>query len=300
MQIETFLITHEGKICPAVGLGDRASSDGAGAACDVIQQTIRKTGWIAVEFDQDRHEIALTFRAMEMAEKAVTAVCALLLIPKLHSVILKYDLHGSQSECLSNGSAASIRIMEIAKSVEDLRRKYEFFASAKDPEFLFQEGGSEAQRLGGLLKVWRESMGVFSATTIPLLREFGLLSRTLLIEPNNGNGQGGKFTYIGRDFTVYGANWPDEGIGMPVEQQFDSGYGAWVSKALAVMRETGHPQYEHVDARIRRPNGEHRRSRYKCLRTYWRDSNNHPIIMTNSLITPNVDIPLIPVQSSVV
>lgn len=299
MHIETFLITNDGKSCPAVGLRDGATGETAGAGCDVIQQTVRQTGWIGVEYDRDRQEIALTFQAMEMADKAVTAVCALLLIPKLNLVTLKYDLHGAQSEALPNGSDASMRIMEIAKAAEDLRRKYEFFAAAKDPEILFQEGGAEAQRLAGLLKVWRDSMGVFSNTTIPLLREFGLLSRTLLIEPTNLDNSG-KFTFIGQDFTVYGANWPEEGVGMPVEQQFDSGYGAWVAKALTVMRETRLPQYEHIDARIRRPNGEHRRSRYKCLRTYWRDRNNNPILMTNSLITPHVDIPLLPVQSSVV
>ncbi len=299
MNIETFLITHDGKICPAAGLSDRVLSDDAGTGCDVIEQTVRKTGWIGVEFDRDRQEILLTFRAMEMAEQAVTAVCALLLIPSLNRVILKYDFIGTKSECLSNGSAASMRLMEIAKSAEELRLQYEFFASAKDPNLLFKREETDARRLGALLKVWRESMGIFNENTVPLLKEFGLLSRTLLIEPT-GQGHAGKFTFIGQDFTVYGANWPEEGIGMPVDQQFDSGYGVWVAKALAVIRETGHPQYEHVDARIRRPNGEQRRSRYKCLRTFWRDSNNHPILMTNSLITPNVDIPLLPVQSSVV
>ncbi len=299
MHTETFLITNDGKCCPAVGLHSDVPGDSEGAGCDVLQQTVRKTGWIAVQYKRDSQEIRLTFRAMEMTEQAVTAVCALLLIPRLNAVVLEYDFHGSQSEFHPDGSTASMRVMDIARSAEELRRKYEFFASAKDPEVLLREGDLEARRLGGLLKVWRESMGVFSETTIPLLKELGLLSRTLLIEPI-GSSQSSKFTYIGKDFTVYGADWPEEGVGTPVEQQFDSGYGAWVAKALTVMRETGHPQYEHIDARIRRPNGEQRRSRYKCLRTFWRDSNNHPVLMTNSLITPHVDIPLLPVQSSVV
>ena len=299
MRKESFLITNDGKRCPVVGIPTQSPDDGARAVYDVIHQAVRDKGWIGVDYSHAREEIKLTFRAMEMAEHAVTAVCALLLIPRLKSVILKYDFHGWHNEAHPDGASASIRIMEIAKSADELRRKYEFFATAKDPELLFQEDGDEARRLGGLLKVWRDSMGVFNAATIPLLKDFGLLSRTLLIEPV-GKTHGSKFTYIGQDFTVYGDTWPHEGIGLPVEQQFDSGYGAWVSKALTVIRETGHPQYEHVDARIRRPNGENRRSRYKCLRTFWRDSNNHPILMTNSLISPNVDIPLLPVQSSVV
>ncbi|WP_282608316.1 hypothetical protein [Pelagibius sp. Alg239-R121] len=299
MRKESFLITNDGKRCPVVGHGARQSDEEAPTEFDAIHHAVREKGWIGVDYSVSRAEIKLTFRAMEMADEAVTAVCALLLIPKLKTVVLKYEFHGWHDERLTDGASASMRIMEIAQSAEQLRRKYEFFASAKDPYILFSERGAEARRLSNLLKVWRESMGVFNATTIPLLREFGLLSRTLLIEPANKN-DSGKFTFIGNDFTVYGTAWPHEGIGLPVEQQFDSGYGAWVAKALAVMRQTGLPQYEHIDARIRRPTGENRRSRYKCLRTFWRDENNHPILMTNSLISANVDIPLLPVQSSVV
>ncbi len=299
MHNESFLITSNGKRCPVIGHSAYQSGGEARAISDAVDHAVREKGWIGVDFSEAREEIKLTFRAMDMAEEAVTAACALLLIPKLKSVVLKYHFHGWTFEKHLDGSSASLRVMEIAQSAEQLRRRSEFFAAAKDPEVLFREEDNEAQRLGKLLRTWRDSTGVFNDTTIPLLREFGLLSRTLLIEPVNDNGSG-KFTFIGDDFTVYGRSWPQEGIGQPVEQQFDSGYGVWVAKALAVMRESGLPQYEHVDARIRRPNGEYRRSRYKCLRTLWRDSNNHPILMTNSLITQNVDIPLMPVQSTVV
>ncbi len=299
MHNESFLITNNGKRCPVIGHSAYSSSGSGRAVSDAVDHAVREKGWIGVDFSEAREEIKLTFRAMDMAEEAVTAACALLLIPKLKSVVLKYDFHGWTFEKHLDGSSASLRVMEIAQSAEQLRRRSEFFAAAKDPEILFREKGEEARRLGNLLRTWRESAGVFSAKTIPLLREFGLLSRTLLIEPSDSKGSG-KFTFIGDDFTVYGKSWPQEGIGQPVEHQFDSGYGIWVAKALAVIRESGMPQYEHVDARIRRPNGEYRRSRYKCLRTLWRDSNNHPILMTNSLISQNVDIPLMPVQSTVV
>ncbi|TQV79231.1 hypothetical protein [Denitrobaculum tricleocarpae] len=299
MHNESFLITNNGKRCPVIGHSAFSSSGSGRAVSDAVDHAVREKGWIGVDFSEAREEIKLTFRAMDMAEEAVTAACALLLIPKLKSVVLKYDFHGWTFEKHLDGSSASLRVMEIAQSAEQLRRRSEFFAAAKDPEILFREKGEEARRLSNLLRTWRESAGVFSAKTIPLLREFGLLSRTLLIEPSDGKGSG-KFTFIGDDFTVYGKSWPQEGIGQPVEHQFDSGYGIWVAKALAVIRESGMPQYEHVDARIRRPNGEYRRSRYKCLRTLWRDNNNHPILMTNSLISQNVDIPLMPVQSSVV
>lgn len=299
MHNESFLITNTGRRCPVIGHGARQANGSGRAISDAVDHAVREKGWIGVDFSEAREEIKLTFRAMDMAEEAVTAACALLLIPKLRSVVLKYHFRGWTFEKHLDGASASLRVMEIAQAAEQLRRRSEFFAAAKDPEMLFREPGDEARRLGNLLKAWRESTGVFTCKTIPLLKDFGLLSRTLLIEPVKDNGCG-KFTFIGEDFTVYGKSWPQEGIGQPVEQQFDSGYGVWVAKALAVMRESGLPQYEHVDARIRRPSGEYRRSRYKCLRTLWRDANNHPILMTNSLISPNVDIPLVPVQSTVV
>jgi hypothetical protein len=295
MREESFLITNDGKRCRMLDSNVREPGNDSRAR----SAPIFHAGWIGVDFSETRQEIKLTFHAMEISDEAVTAACTLLLIPMLKSVVLEYDFYRWVSESYSDGSSASIRVMEIVKAATALKRKNEFFAAAKDPESLFRETESEGQRLGALLKVWRESMGAFTSTTIPVLKEFGLLSRTLLIEPVRKT-DSGKFTFIGNDFTVYGRNWPHEGIGLSVEDQYDSSYGAWVSKALKVMRETGMPQYEHIDARIKRPNGEVRRSRYKCLRTHWRDVNNYPILMTISLISPNIDIPLLPVQSTVV
>lgn len=299
MSEESFLITNQGKRCRALQHDVERLIDYPRAEFDIIEYAMRNMGWIRVDYSLERQQIVLTFKALAVTEEALTAACTLLLVPKLSMVILKYDFYGWLEETYPDGSAAGIRIMEIAQSAAQARRQTEFFAVAKDPDALLQEPDAESQRLGDLLRVWQTTRGRFTPKTIPLLEQLNLLSRTLLIEPD-GETKCGKFTFIGSGFTVYGENWPQEGIGVSVEEQFDSGYGQWVAKALRVIRETGIPQYEHVDARIRTPSGAAQRSRYKCLRTLWRDENSYPIMMTTSVITQDVDIPLFPVSATVV
>ena len=54
------------------------------------------------------------------------------------------------------------------------------------------------------------------------------------------------------------------------------------------------PWYAHIDACITMPEQEARRSRYKCLKTPWTNSRGDRVLMITSVLTPDVDIPLVP------
>jgi hypothetical protein len=286
------LIDHQGRFLPADRSGLETELAYPYSDFDIFEFAIRQAGWLELRCEPDETQAHLRFDCFSLADKALTAAGAFLLKPKLNDVSFRYHLCGEQFERFTDGIQASRRLLRLWKISCTALRPPTVICQARDANDLHAQKHPAAKRLSRLLDLWREKNGVFDQDIVPFLRRHELLDRTLLIEPAS-NGEDVVFTFIGRGFTLYGPDWPQTGIGQAVNRQPDPSYGQWAAKSAAVIMASGVPQFEEISARIRTPHGWPRRSRYKCLRLLWQTTAGHPVVMTTSLLTPDVDVPLV-------
>jgi hypothetical protein len=93
---------------------------------------------------------------------------------------------------------------------------------------------------------------------------------------------------------MYGERWPHEAIGSSFLDQPDKVYAARAAESCRKAIGSAAPWYAHIDACISMPEQEARRSRYKVLKTPWQRSCGARVLMITSVLTTDVDIPLVP------
>ena len=250
----------------------------------IVELAVRENGWVYVLNESDWGRMAIRFDCRSVRSQARLAAGAVMLRRPLSEVRLSYHLCGDNEEVFTDGITASRRLIHLWQAAEVLQPE-RVNCRALNPDWLYVQDDAASEKLRQVLECWRSKNGVLDDTVVPYLRRIGVLQRTLLIEPVPG-GDDGVFTYIGDGFTLYGPEWPQQGIGQPVGAQPDPDYGAWAAKAFKVMMASGLPQFEQVSAQIRSPRDPARRSDYKCLRTLWRTAAGDPVMMTNSFLTP--------------
>lgn len=259
---------------------------------DIADYAIRNLGWVEVHADRDGGEIQLRFRALTVAYEAVLAAHELLSAHDWQNVLLTYDLFGWISESHSDGRAAAHRLTVIVKAVLDFFRHPTYTAKEVGVASLLRDTTPAGRRLASVLGLWRGRSGELPDDLARYMRDGGLLPRVMLIDVESGDAVG-RFRYVGHGFTVYGAAWPHEAIGRRIEDQPDTQYGARVKQSCMRAMRTGGPLFEHVDASIAQPGMEPTRSRYKCLKTLWQTARGQNVLMITSVLTPDIEVPLI-------
>ena len=290
---ERFLIDDRGMRCDALPETVEFLLDYPDADFDIVDYAVRNLGWIEVSTNRKSGKIHAQFRTLTVSFGAVSALYELLSVAPWKAVILEYDLFGWISETYEDGPSARARLSYIVQSVVEFLRHPPFTSVEKSPACLYGEDTPESKTLASVLGIWQDCSGRLPEDLTRRMREIGVLPRLVLLDVEPP-GFAGRFRYIGSGFTLYGDRWPREAVGRSFREQPDEAYAARVAESCMKTIQSAEPGYSHVDACIGVPEQEPRRSRYKCLKTLWRSSRGEQVLMITSVLTPDVDIPLVP------
>ena len=290
---EHFLIDEQGRLCEAVPEVVEALLDYPDADFDIADYAMRNIGWIQISLNQPEGRIAAKFRSLTVSFGAISALYALLSNSDWKNIRFDYDLFGWMTETYQDNGKACAALHVIVRSVIEFYYHPPYTSVEKNPALLHEEGAGDSNMLASVLGLWQERSGVIADDLTRQMREIGILPRLMLIGVDS-SGSDGRFQYIGSGFTVYGDRWPQEAIGQNIQEQPDKAYAARVAESCMMAALSAEPRYTHVDASIAVPGQDHRRSRYKCLKTPWTNARGDRVLMITSVLTPDVDIPLIP------
>jgi hypothetical protein len=290
---EQFLIDEQGRRCEAVPDMVEMLLDYPDPDFDITAYAVRNLGWIEISQDRPAGRIAAKFRSLTVSFGAVSALYQILSDPVWTEIRFEHELFGWMTDTYTSNHAASAALHGIVQSVIDFYHHPPYTSLEKSPASLHDENSAESKTLATVLDFWRERGGDIPDDLTPRLRDIGILPRLVLVEANP-SGDGDRFQYIGSAFTMYGAQWPHEAVGRSIMEQPDKVYAARVAESSKQVIGSSAPWYAHIDASIAMPEQEPRRSRYKCLKTPWRRPCGTQVLMITSVLTTDVDIPLIP------
>jgi hypothetical protein len=290
---EHHLIDEQGRLCEAVPRAVEMLLDYPDADFDITAYAVRNLGWIEISLDRPAGRIEAKFRSLTVAFGAVSALYALLSNSDWKTIRFEYDLFGWMTETYEDSGTACAALHVIVQSVINFFHHPPYTTVEKNPACLRQEDAGGSKMLASVLDLWQERAGKMVDDLTHKMREIGILPRLMLIGVDS-SGSDGRFQYIGSGFTIYGDRWPREAIGRNIREQPDRAYAARVAESCMRAALSTEPSYAHVDACIGMPGQDHRRSRYKCLKTPWTNSRGDRVLMITSVLTPDVDIPLIP------
>ena len=290
---EHLLIDEQGRLCEAVPEVVEMLLDYPNADFDITAYAVRNLGWIEISLDRPAGRIEAKFRSLTVSFGAVSALYALLSNSDWKTIRFEYDLFGWMTETYQDSGAACAALHVVVQSVIKFFHHPPYTSVEKNPACLREEDAGGSKMLASVLDLWRERSGEIADDVTHRTREIGILPRLMLIGMDS-SGSDGRFQYIGSGFTVYGDRWPREAIGRNIHEQPDRAYAARVAESCKMAALGSEPRYTHVDACIGMPGQDLRRSRYKCLKTPWTNSRGDRVLMITSVLTPDVDIPLIP------
>ncbi len=290
---EHILIDEQGRLCEGVPELIEMLLDYPNADFDITAYAVLNLGWIEVSLDRPAGRIEAKFRSLTVSFGAVSALYALLANSDWKTIRFEYDLFGWMTETYEDSGKARTALHVVVKSVIDFFHHPPYTAVEKNPASLHEEDTAASKTLASVLEFWREHGGRIPEDLTPKLRDIGILPRLVLVEADPSEGAG-RFQYIGSAFTMYGERWPREAVGRNFLEQPDKTYAARVAESCRKAIGTSAPWYAHIDACIAMPEQEPRRSRYKCLKTPWTDSRGDRVLMITSVLTSDVDIPLVP------
>jgi hypothetical protein len=289
---ERVLIDDQGHLCGALPEVVEMLLDYPDADFDITAYAVRNLGWIEISLDQPAGKIEAKFRALTVSFGALSGLYALLSNSDWKAIQFEYDLFGWMTETYDDSGTASAALRVVVRSVIDFFHHPPYTAVEKNPASLHEEDNAASKTLASVLEFWRERGGRIPENLTAKLRDIGILPRLMLIDVDS-SGSAGRFQYIGSGFTIYGDRWPREAIGQNIQEQPDQAYAARVVDSCMMAALSSSPSYTHVDACIAMPEQKPRRSRYKCLKTPWTNSRGDRVLMITSVLTPDVDIPLI-------
>ena len=289
---EHFLIDEQGRQCEALPEAVEMLLDYPDADFDIAGYAVRNLGWIEVRMDPQSGTIRADFRALTVAYGALNALHALLSKQAWTEIRFDYDLFGWMTEAYGDSRTARAALEFIVQNVIEFFQHPPYTSVEKSPGLLQAEDATGSKMLASVLDLWQERSGRIANDVTHRLREIGILPRLMLINVDSA-GEDARFRYIGAGFTVYGDRWPRDAIGRNIQEQPDEAYGARVAESCIMAAQSSQPSYSHVDACIGVPGHDPRRSRYKCLKTPWRNSHGGRVLMITSVLTPDVDIPLV-------
>ena len=290
---ERYLIDDRGMRCDALPETVAFLLDYRDADFDIVDYAVRNLGWIDVSTDRESAKIHARFRTLTVTFGAVSALYELLSTAPWEAVSLEYELFGWISETYEDGPSACARLSYIVQSVVEFLRHPPYTSVEKGAACLYGEDAPDSKMLASVLGYWQDCSGRLPEDLTHKMREIGILPRLMLVDVDS-SGSDGRFRYIGSGFTLYGEHWPQDAIGRSIQEQPDRAYAARVTESCMRVAQSSEPGYSHVDACIGVPEQEPRRSRYKCLKTPWRSSRGTQVLMITSVLTPDVDIPLVP------
>ncbi len=290
---ERVLIDEQGRLCEALPEAVEMLLDYPDADFDIAAYAVRNLGWIEISMDRPAGRIEAKFRSLTVSFGAVSALYALLSDSDWKTIRFEYDLFGWMTETYEDSGRACAALHVVVQSVIKFFHHPPYTAVEKNPASLREEDAGGSKMLASVLDLWREHGGQIPEDLTAKLRDIGILPRLVLVDADT-SASAGRFQYIGSAFTMYGERWPHEAVGRNFLEQPDKMYAARAAESCRKAIGSSAPWYAHIDACITMPEQEARRSRYKCLKTPWTNSRGDRVLMITSVLTSDVDIPLVP------
>jgi len=139
------------------------------------------------------------------------------------------------------------------------------------------------QQLAPLLAVWHLLGGRGPDRLAEVLEPLGLLDRAAIVRNPRGSDRL-VFEHRGKAFTFYQPCWNLLAMGRDVEDQPDRVYGAHTARCYREVFAEDAPRFEAVEALIRTPGREIRRSRFERLILPWKTPSDERVATGISLV----------------
>lgn len=203
-------------------------------------------------------------------------------------VFMLYYLGGWTEEYRLDGRTAAERIREIGAAAGGDGQRQPFLSADKNFDALFDQ--DRHHRLAQVADLWRAVEGKFDKSIPVHLAGIGFLDRTIISTLADHSSL--IVQHCGLGYGHYDGSTYRRLIGQRVENQPDRSYGEWVATTYRAVITTQLPQFADIDAIIRHPERDLRRSRYQRLILPWKKRNGQVILTSTSLLNPDINIPL--------
>lgn len=195
-------------------------------------------------------------------------------------LLISYLQNAWQHEVLRSAHEAMLRLEDLVFATSTWRPSSTYLVQ-RHPLVLRQHSALES--LGPLLAIWHVTGGLWTDRLRDLLTALNLLDRAILLH-NPAGGDRLVFDHRGTSFSFYPPSWNRLAIGRDIEDQPDRDYGARTAHTYREVLGDGEPRFEAVDAVIRDPGHDVRRSRYDRLILPWRTSENERFLTGVSVL----------------
>ncbi len=284
-----FLINAQGKSCLLFQDRRRKVVEGLPSAqkppvdLPMIEMAIHEEGWVAVEVDGDSGETEISLDVSKIAPNALIGAGNMLISQPTGPVRLRcFGADWTETVFKAGSEAAAGLLQAVSAGMDDVGRQ-RFTTNHVDFSSLEADQKDACVSLFNLFEFWRDRAFAFDTSVLDFLRAQGLFERSTLVEPDSGT-LGGVFLFTGPGFKLYGSDWPQHSMGLPVTEQPDPIYGRWVGQTYERLFRSNAPEMVQVDATIMSyPLHAPRRS-YICARLPWTAGEQRLILSASVLL----------------
>lgn len=262
------LIDDKGETWPAGAVAVRQRLGHDPSQFDPVGYAVRNLGFALVR--QRGRSIHLSLRPALVTPATLGALFYRLAEAMPERLLLSYLQRNWQHEVIRSAHEAMLRLEDLVYTGSTWR-PHSAYLVQRHPLVLRKH--SALQSLGPLLAVWHLTGGLWTDRLRDLLMALNLLERAVVLRNPTG-GDRLVFDHRGASFSFYPPCWNLLAIGRDLEDQPDREYGIRTAQSYREALGDGQPRFEAVDAVIRAPGKEVRRSRYDRLILPWRTSDN--------------------------
>lgn len=184
-------------------------------------------------------------------------------------LVLSYLGRDWQHEVVGNAHEAMLRVEDLVASSAGWHPGAGYTVQRHS---LVMRRHPSLQELAPLLAVWHLAAGRSPCPLPEVLGRLGFLNRSVIVRNPARSGRM-VFEHRGKSFTFYQPCWNLLAMGRDVEDQPDLDYGKHTARCYREAFAEDAPRFESIDAVIRTPGREVRRSRFDRLILPWRMPN---------------------------
>jgi hypothetical protein len=248
---------------------------------DLARYAVRNLGYVLLELSAAPDGLLIIeFRVILVKPRALLEAARFIESKAADSPLkLRYLLADWTEESFQSAAAAIVRIEELLGSGV-LDRRMHVLSQRLELDHLIE---ASAHRLRPLFQLWRASFGNFTDTTLPFLVQHGYDERMVIAERCPGS-DAHSFRYVGAGLSFYDDAERLRMIGTDLREQPDRAYGEWVARAYSEASSTMQPVFERVDAVIRPPGRQPRRSQYERLLLPFNTPERNILVIGSSVL----------------
>jgi len=255
-----------------------AIADGCGCDSDWPDCAVREFGFVLVR--ERLTSVQIMLRPSLVTEPALAALFYHVAEAVPERVVLSFLLDEWHHEVIRTAHEAMLRLEDIVFAAKTWRPRTRYQAQFHPSKLLRH---ATYQRWAPLLAVWGLTGGRPPGSLVDVFTSFSLLDRAIVLRNPRGSDRL-LFEHRGSAFSFFRPCWNLLAIGRDIEDQPDGEYAASVAEAYRTALGTREPRFEAVDAVVRTPGRDVRRSRYDRLILPWQSANGERFVTGLSML----------------